>query len=61
LPAARAIADAVDAGATTLRLPLGADAVENIRQKLSEISADVDATEQVARATAVDSAKRGRP
>lgn len=52
--AARAIADAVEAGATTLRLPLGADAVENIRQKLSEISADVAATEQVARATAVD-------
>jgi NAD(P)-dependent dehydrogenase (short-subunit alcohol dehydrogenase family) len=46
---ARAIVDAVEAGASTLRLALGAHAVENIRQKLSEISADVDATEQVAR------------
>jgi NAD(P)-dependent dehydrogenase (short-subunit alcohol dehydrogenase family) len=51
--AARAIADAVAAGAPTLRLPLGADAVEAIRQKLSEVAADVDANESVAVATAI--------
>jgi NAD(P)-dependent dehydrogenase (short-subunit alcohol dehydrogenase family) len=49
--AARAIADAVDAGAPHLRLPLGADAVDLIRGKLAEISADVDVSEAVARAT----------
>jgi NAD(P)-dependent dehydrogenase (short-subunit alcohol dehydrogenase family) len=50
--AAKAILDAVAAGSTHLRLPLGADAVENIRQKLAQVAADVDASEQVARGTA---------
>jgi NAD(P)-dependent dehydrogenase (short-subunit alcohol dehydrogenase family) len=50
--AAKAIVDAVDAGCPTLRLPLGADAVKNIRAKLSAVTADVDATEKIASATA---------
>jgi NAD(P)-dependent dehydrogenase (short-subunit alcohol dehydrogenase family) len=50
--AAVAIADAVDAGAPNLRLPLGPDAVDGIRAKLAEVAADVDASEAVARATA---------
>jgi NAD(P)-dependent dehydrogenase (short-subunit alcohol dehydrogenase family) len=50
--AARAIANAVDAGAPTLRLPLGADAVESIRAKLARIATDVDLTEKVASDTA---------
>lgn len=49
--AARAIAEAVDAGAPTLRLPLGADAVNGIRQKIASVAADVDRTERVALAT----------
>jgi NAD(P)-dependent dehydrogenase (short-subunit alcohol dehydrogenase family) len=49
--AARAIIDAVAAGAPSLRLPLGADAVANIRAKLAMVSADVDRTEAVAIAT----------
>jgi len=53
--AARAIIDAVAAGAPTLRLPLGLDAVSGIRQKLAEVAADVDANEAVARATALSS------
>jgi NAD(P)-dependent dehydrogenase (short-subunit alcohol dehydrogenase family) len=52
--AARAIADAVAAGAPTLRLPLGADAVSGIRDKLARVAADVDRTEAVALATAFD-------
>jgi NAD(P)-dependent dehydrogenase (short-subunit alcohol dehydrogenase family) len=52
--AARAIAAAVAAGAPTLRLPLGADAVGAIRQKLAEVAADVDANEAVALATGID-------
>jgi NAD(P)-dependent dehydrogenase (short-subunit alcohol dehydrogenase family) len=52
--AARAIVDAVAAGAPTLRLPLGADAVAAIRQKLAAVAADVDATEAVAAHTALD-------
>jgi NAD(P)-dependent dehydrogenase (short-subunit alcohol dehydrogenase family) len=51
--AARAIVDAVAAGAPTLRLPLGADAVTNIRRKLAAVAADVDATEAVAAATSM--------
>ena len=51
LKAARAIIDAVEAGAPTLRLPLGPDAVSGIRQKLAEVAADVDANEAVALAT----------
>jgi NAD(P)-dependent dehydrogenase (short-subunit alcohol dehydrogenase family) len=50
--AARAIVDAVAAGAPTLRLPLGADAVASIRAKLAMVGADVDRTEAVAIATA---------
>jgi hypothetical protein len=50
--AARAIIDAVDAGAATLRLPLEADAVDGLRAKLAEVTADIDANEAVARATA---------
>jgi len=49
--AAKAIADAVAAGAPTLRLPLGADAVKSIREKLAQVAADVDRTETVATAT----------
>ncbi len=50
--AARAIIDAVNAGSPNLRLPLGADAVKNIRSKLAQVTADVDQTESVANATA---------
>lgn len=50
--AARAIVDAVAAGAPNLRLPLGADAVAGIREKLARVTADVDRTEAVAKATA---------
>lgn len=50
--AARAIVDAVAAGAAGLRLPLGADAVQNIRAKLAQVAGDVDRTEAVAVATA---------
>ncbi|MBS2013157.1 MAG: SDR family NAD(P)-dependent oxidoreductase [Deltaproteobacteria bacterium] len=49
--AAVAIADAVASEAPPLRLPLGADAVDGIRQKLGRIASDVDRTEAVARAT----------
>lgn len=50
--AARAIVDAVKAGAPTLRLPLGADAVTSIRAKLARVTADVDRNEETARDTA---------
>lgn len=50
--AARAIADAVAAGCPTLRLPLGADAVELMRGKLAQLAAEVDANAAVANATA---------
>jgi hypothetical protein len=50
--AARAIVDAVPAGAPALRLPLGADAVKSIRTKLAQVTADVDRAEAVAVATA---------
>jgi NAD(P)-dependent dehydrogenase (short-subunit alcohol dehydrogenase family) len=50
--AARAIVDAVAAGCPTLRLPLGADAVKSIREKLALVKGDVDKTERVAVATA---------
>jgi NAD(P)-dependent dehydrogenase (short-subunit alcohol dehydrogenase family) len=52
--AAQAIIDAVLAGAPNLRLPLGADAVQSIREKLARVAADVDATEAVATATAFE-------
>jgi NAD(P)-dependent dehydrogenase (short-subunit alcohol dehydrogenase family) len=50
--AAQAILDAVAAGgALGLRLPLGADAVRSIREKLAKVAADVDRAERVAVAT----------
>ena len=52
LKAARAIVDTVSAGAPHLRLPLGTDAVQGIRDKLERVKRDVDATEKVAVATA---------
>ncbi|MEZ4450193.1 MAG: SDR family NAD(P)-dependent oxidoreductase [Nannocystaceae bacterium] len=52
--AARAIAEVVDRPAAPLRLPLGGDAVDQIRAKLAQIAADVDAQEALARATAFD-------
>lgn len=51
IKAARAIIDAVEAGAPQLRLPLGKDAVDGIRAKLAQVGADVDAAEPVALAT----------
>jgi NAD(P)-dependent dehydrogenase (short-subunit alcohol dehydrogenase family) len=50
--AAKAIVDAVLAGAPSLRLPLGADAVKSIREKLALVTGDVDRTEHIATATA---------
>ena len=52
--AAKAIADAVDTEAPTLRLPLGADAIQSIRGKLAQVGADVDRNEPVALTTAFD-------
>jgi NAD(P)-dependent dehydrogenase (short-subunit alcohol dehydrogenase family) len=52
--AARAIIDAVSAGAPNLRLPLGADAVSAIRAKLARVTSDVNSTERTALATAFD-------
>ncbi|WP_375755921.1 oxidoreductase [Corallococcus exercitus] len=46
--AAKAIVDAVAAGVPTLRLFLGTDAPGSIREKLAQVAADVDRTEQVA-------------
>lgn len=51
--AAKAIVDAVAAGAPSLRLPLGADAVASMRGKLAKVAADIDGTESVAVATAL--------
>lgn len=50
--AARAIADAVHAGTPSLRLPLGADAVAAIRQKIARVSGEVDRSEKIATDTA---------
>ncbi len=49
--AAAAIADAVGSSSMPLRLPLGADAVDGIREKIARVLADVDATEAVSRST----------
>ena len=49
--AARAIVEAVNAGAPTLRLPLGADAVQSIREKLARVSEDINRTEKIATET----------
>jgi NAD(P)-dependent dehydrogenase (short-subunit alcohol dehydrogenase family) len=51
MKAAKAIADAVAAGAPSSRLPLGADAVKSIRLKLAQVAADADRAEAVASAT----------
>jgi NAD(P)-dependent dehydrogenase (short-subunit alcohol dehydrogenase family) len=50
--AAKAIADVVEMAELPLRLPLGADAVGGIRQKLANVAADVDRMEPIALATA---------
>ncbi|RKH38092.1 oxidoreductase [Corallococcus sicarius] len=50
--AARAIVDAVLAGVPTLRLPLGPDAPDAIREKFAQVLSDVERTEQIARSTA---------
>ena len=50
--AAKAIVDSVHAGAPNLRLPLGADAVKSIREKLARVSEDVNQTESIATSTA---------
>jgi NAD(P)-dependent dehydrogenase (short-subunit alcohol dehydrogenase family) len=50
--AAKAIANAVDAGTTALRLPLGADAIDGIRAKVAGVLRDVDSAESVAGGTA---------
>lgn len=59
--AARAIADALALDPMPLRLPLGADAVNGIRAKLARVAADVDRTEAIARATALEGAAERRP
>jgi NAD(P)-dependent dehydrogenase (short-subunit alcohol dehydrogenase family) len=51
--AALAILDAVRSPSMPLRLPLGADAVSGIREKLAFIAADVDRSEKIALATAL--------
>ena len=51
--AARAIVGFVNDGCPTLRLPLGADAVTNIRSKLAQVGSDVDEVESIANATAL--------
>jgi NAD(P)-dependent dehydrogenase (short-subunit alcohol dehydrogenase family) len=58
--AARAIAELVSRPGQDLplRLPLGSDAVDGIRAKLAAIAADVDQTEELARATAFDAETR---
>jgi NAD(P)-dependent dehydrogenase (short-subunit alcohol dehydrogenase family) len=52
--AATAIVNAVQAGAPTLRLPLGADAVKSIREKLAQVAVDMDRNEVAAAATAFE-------
>jgi len=51
--AAHAIVEAVVADASSLRLPLGADAVAGMRDKLAKVATDVDAAESVAISTAL--------
>jgi len=52
--AARAIVDVAARAGAPLRLPLGADAVAGIRAKIASVTADVEATEAIAAATAFD-------
>jgi hypothetical protein len=54
--AAQAILTALDADDPPLRLVLGADALGNIRGRLDGLAAELDAWEEVGRATAVDDA-----
>jgi NAD(P)-dependent dehydrogenase (short-subunit alcohol dehydrogenase family) len=54
--AAQAILTALDADDPPLRLVLGADALSNIRGRLDGLTAELDAWEEVGRATAVDDA-----
>jgi hypothetical protein len=49
--AAKAIVDAVTTGTSTLRLPLGPDAPGALREKLAQVKAEVDRTEQIALST----------
>lgn len=55
--AAEAILLALDAEETPLRLPLGADAVENIRDKLDSVRAEMDRWEAVSLDTALDTVR----
>jgi NAD(P)-dependent dehydrogenase (short-subunit alcohol dehydrogenase family) len=52
--AAAAVMDALDADPVPLRLPLGGDAVDSIRDNLTGMTAELDAWEKVARRTAFD-------
>jgi NAD(P)-dependent dehydrogenase (short-subunit alcohol dehydrogenase family) len=52
--AAAAIVEALEAPEPPLRLALGDDAVDRIREELDRRRADIDAWEQVSRATALD-------
>ncbi len=52
--AARAILTALDARETPLRLPLGVDAIENIRAHMDSTRVDLDAWETVSQDTALD-------
>jgi NAD(P)-dependent dehydrogenase (short-subunit alcohol dehydrogenase family) len=52
--AADAILAALDADEPPLRLVLGADAIDNIRQRLEAVSSELAAWEELGRATAVD-------
>ena len=53
--AVRAIIQALDAPKTPLRLALGGDAVDNLRQQHALLTADLDEWEAVSRDTAFDS------
>jgi NAD(P)-dependent dehydrogenase (short-subunit alcohol dehydrogenase family) len=55
--AAQAILTALDADDPPLRLVLGADALGNIRGHLDGLAAELDAWEEVGRATALDDAR----
>lgn len=52
--AARAIMAALDSGATPLRLPLGADAVDGIRGKLESVREEIERWEEVSLNTAIE-------
>jgi hypothetical protein len=52
--AAAAIATALDADKTPLRLVLGEDAIANIRARLDRVADELSRWEEVARATAIE-------